>query len=147
MGITYAEIELINGIDLGLARRGDLAKEQVRQLTVSAMADSGALMLLLPQSVCTQLGLDILGEADAELADGSVVRFNIAGPVEVRFQNRRTTVEALVVPNETDVPLGAIPMEGMDLLIDPQQQKLVLNPKSPGKARVMLKGRRQLCSF
>lgn len=140
MGITYAEIELFNGIDLGLARRGSLAEEQIRQLTVNAMADSGALMLSIPQSVCTQLGLDILGEADAELADGSVVQFNIAGPIEVRFQNRRTTVEALVVPNETDVLLGAIPMEGMDLLIDPKQQKLVLNPKSPGKARVMLKG-------
>ncbi|MEM1240115.1 MAG: hypothetical protein AAGI45_09775 [Cyanobacteria bacterium P01_H01_bin.26] len=145
MGITYAEIKLINGI--GPARRGELAEEQVRQLTVSAMADSGTLMLSLPQSVCTQLGLDILGEADAELADGSVVQFNIAGPVEVRFQNRRTTVEALVVLNKTDVLLGAIPMEDMDLLIDPKQQKLVLNPKSPGKARVMLKGHHQLCIF
>lgn len=142
MGITYAEIELINGIDLGLVRRGTLPNDQVRQLTVNAMADSGALMLSIPQSVCTQLGLDVLGEADSELADGSVVQFNIAGPVEVRFQNRRTTVEALVVPNETDVLLGAIPMEGMDLLANPKQQKLVLNPKSPGKARVMLKGHR-----
>lgn len=53
----------------------------------------------------------------------------------MRFQNRRTTVEALVVPNKTNILLGAISMEGIDLLIEPKQQTLVLNPKSPGKAR------------
>lgn len=139
VGITYAEIELINSDDLALVRRGYLAEEQVRRLTVSALVDSGASMLSIPQSVYQQLGLEIVGEGDAELADGSVVSFDVAGPIEIRFENRRTVVEALVVPNDTDVLLGAIPMEGMDVLIDPKQQRLFVNPKSPDRARLLLK--------
>ncbi|MEM9164518.1 MAG: clan AA aspartic protease [Cyanobacteria bacterium P01_F01_bin.4] len=137
--MTYAEIELINSVDLGLMRRGDLDADQVRRIKVDAMVDSVVLMMSLPRSLVQQLGLDIIGEGDAELADGSVVTFDIAGPLEVRYQNRRTTVETLVIPQETEVLLGAIPMEGMDVLIDPKQQRLILNPKSPGRARVMLK--------
>ncbi|MEO1401800.1 MAG: aspartyl protease family protein [Cyanobacteria bacterium J06635_1] len=137
--MTYAEIELINSVDLGLMRRGDLDADQVRRIKLDAMVDSGALMMSLPRSLVQQLGLDIIGEGDAELADGSVVTFDIAGPLEVRYQNRRTTVETLVIPQETEVLLGAIPMEGMDVLTDPKQQRLILNPKSPGRARVILK--------
>jgi len=139
MGITYAEIELINSDDLGLLNRGYLSEEQVRRVKVSALVDSGALMLCISQSLCNLLGLRILGDGDAELADGSIVQLDIAGPVEVRFQNRRTVVEAMVVPSETEVLLGVIPVEGMDVLIDPKQQRLVLNPKSPGRARLFLK--------
>jgi hypothetical protein len=32
-----------------------------------------------------------------------------------------------------------MPMAAMDVLIDPRQQKLVVNPKSPERARLMLK--------
>lgn len=139
MGMTYAEIELINSDDLGLVARGFIPADQVRRVKVSALVDSGASMLSIPRSVFEQLGLRILGEGDAELADGSIVQLDVAGPIEVRFQNRRTTVEALVVLNETDVLLGAIPMEGMDVLLDPKQQRLFVNPKSPDKARLFLK--------
>ncbi|UBF23831.1 retroviral-like aspartic protease family protein [Kovacikia minuta CCNUW1] len=139
MGITYAELELVNSDDLALVARGYLSEDQVRKLKVSALVDSGASMLSIPQSICNQLGLRILGEGDAELADGSIVQLDVAGPIEVRFQNRRTTVEALVVANETDVLLGAIPMGGMDVLLDPKKHQLFVNPKSPGKARLFLK--------
>ena len=139
MGITYADIELINSDDLAMVRRGYLQPEQVRRLGVTAMVDSGASMLSISQTVQQKLGIEILGEGDAELADGSVVQLNVVGPIEVRFKNRRTIVEALVVPTETDVLLGAIPMEGMDILLDPKRQQLVVNPQSPDKARLLLK--------
>ena len=143
MGLTYATIELINTIDLAfdlaLVQRSPSSHQAVRSLEVSALVDSGASMLSIPQSVCDRLGLAITGEGDVELADGSVVQFDIVGPVEVRYQNRRTIVEALVIPNETEVLLGTIPMEGMDVLIDPTQHRLIVNPKSPHKARLFLK--------
>ena len=139
MGLTYAEIELTNSEDLGSVARGYISEDQVRRLTVSALVDSGATMLSIPQSVYDRLGLRTVGEGDAELADGSIVQFDVSSPIEVRFQNRRTTVEALVVSQETDVLLGVIPMEGMDVLIDPRQQRLYTNPKSPDRARLLLK--------
>jgi clan AA aspartic protease len=140
MGITYAEIELTNEDDLTLVRRGYLPSDRVRRVKVRAMVDSGSSLLSLPGSVQQQLGLEVLGEGDVELADGSVmVDLEVVGPVEVRFQNRRTLVEAIVVPNATEVLLGAIPMQGMDVLIDPKHERLIVNPQSPDRARLLLK--------
>ncbi len=140
MGLTYAEIELINSVDLELVRRGLMTDDQVRRVSVTALVDSGATLMSIPPSVREQLGLSILGEGDAELADGSVVSFDLAGPIEIRFANRRAVVEALVSSQETEVLIGVIPLEAMDLLIDPKMQRLVVNPKSPDRARLMLKG-------
>ena len=47
-----------------------------------------------------------------ELADGSVGFYDVVGPVEVRFSNRQTSVEALVIPGTTKTLLGAIPNGG-----------------------------------
>jgi clan AA aspartic protease len=110
MGLTFAEIELVNSDDLGAVKRGFIQASEVRQVKVSALVDSGAIMMSIPQSISQQLGLRILGDSDVELGDGSVVQLDIAGPLEVRFQNRRTTVEVLVTPQETEVLLGSISM-------------------------------------
>lgn len=73
------------------------------------------------------------------MADGSIIQAEVVGPVEVRFANRRTVVNALVVTAETDVLLGAIPMQGMDVWVDPKRERLVVNPDSPDTARMLLK--------
>jgi hypothetical protein len=54
------------------------------------------------------------------------------GPVEVRFRNRRCFTGAMVLGNE--VLLGAIPMEDMDLVLQPQLQSIDVNPESPNIA-------------
>ncbi len=138
MGLVYADIELIRGDDLALARAGYLSENQVRRCRVSAMVDSGATMLAIPEAVKKQLDLRTVNHLEAELADGSSVSLEVVGPVEVRFQNRRTSVEALVVPNATKTLLGAIPLEGMDVLIDPKRERLIVNPSSPDVARMLL---------
>lgn len=138
MGLVYANIELLNGDDLAFFRRGRLQENQIHRCTVRAMVDSGATMLAIPEFIKKQLDLQKITEIEAELADGSASTFEVVGPVEVRFQNRRTSVEALVVPNSNTVLLGAMPMEGMDVLIDPKRERLIVNPESPDVARMML---------
>ncbi len=66
------------------------------------------------------------------LADGSCVRAPYVGPVVVRFRNRIGVMGALVMGNE--VLLGAIPMEDMDLVVDPGRQRVDINPSSPNIA-------------
>ena len=39
--------------------------------------------------------------------------------------NRRTTCEALVLPDAEDILLGAIPPEALDLTINPQKEEVV----------------------
>lgn len=139
MGLTYAEIELISSDDLALRRRGYLKDEEVRRAKVSALADSGAYMLAVNEHLKAQLGLPVLGEQEAELADGSHVMLEIVGPVDIRFANRETTVRAMVLPGDAEVLLGSIPMEDMDVLIDPKRQELVVNPANPYVAKKHLK--------
>jgi hypothetical protein len=55
MGLTYAEIELISGDDLVLARRGYIQPENVKKITVNALVDSGAYMLAINESIKLQL--------------------------------------------------------------------------------------------
>jgi clan AA aspartic protease len=138
MGLVFAEIELLSGDDLAFFRRGRMAENQIHRCTVSAMVDSGATMLAIPEFVKRQLDLLPVGRIEAELADGSSTSYEVVGPIEVRFENRRTMVEALVVPSSTKVLLGAIPMEGMDVLIDPKRERLLVNPDSPNVAKMML---------
>jgi clan AA aspartic protease len=138
MGLVYAEVELVRGADVILAQEGFIESDQIRRCTVRALVDSGATMLAIPEIVRSQLDLRKINQIEADLADGSSVSLDVVGPVEVRFQNRRTFVEAIVTPNSTTVLLGAIPVEGMDVLIDPKRQRLIVNPESPEVAKMML---------
>lgn len=131
MGLVYAEIELISGDDLALNRRGFIPDERVKRITVNALVDSGAYMLVINEHVREQLDLQVLEQKIAKLADDSERRVDVVGPIEIRFQNRRTIANAIVFSRTTEVLLGSIPMEDLDVLIDPKNQRLIVNPENP----------------
>lgn len=139
MGLTYTEVELLRADDLALERAVYISADQVNRIRVLTLVDSGADLLTLSRSLSQRLKLAKVDEVDAELANGDVMRVDVVGPIEVRFQNRKTVVNAIVVEADTDVLLGAIPMQGMDVMVDPKREKLILNPDSPDKARMLLK--------
>jgi len=139
MGLTYAEITLINSVDAGMARRGKLKKKEIRQVKVSALVDSGAYMLTFDRSIQIQLGLDVFETLEVELADGTRQKCDIVGDVHLHFKNRQTTCRALVLPGATEVLLGAIPLEGLDVVIDPKTQQLDVHPLRPYVAGTKVK--------
>lgn len=131
MGFVYAEIELVSGDDLALHRRGFLSEDKIKRMKVNALADSGSYMLVISEHIRDQLDLPVIEERIAKLADESERRAKVAGPVEIRLGNRRTTADALVFPEDVEVLLGSIPMEDLDVVIDPKHQRLVENPENP----------------
>ena len=139
MGLVYAEIDLISVDDMVLQRRGYLDKDKIKQVKVKALVDSGAYMLSINETVRAQLDLPFIEKQFGTLADETLIEVDIVGPVEIRFENRSTTVRAVVLPGDAEILLGAIPMEDMDVLIDPKQQKLLVNPKHPYIATKHLK--------
>lgn len=139
MGLVYAEIDIISVDDIVLHRRGFLNEKEIKQTTVTALVDSGAYMLSINENIKTQLDLPVIENQFVTLADESTIEVAVVGPVEVRFENRSTTVRAIVMPGDAEVLLGAIPMEDMDVLIDPRQRKLVVNPKHPYVANKYMK--------
>jgi hypothetical protein len=66
------------------------------------------------------------------LADERMVRVDMVGPVHVRFENRITTVKAIVMPGTSVVLLGAMPMQALRVYVDPVSERLVVwdNPTS-----------------
>jgi clan AA aspartic protease len=139
MGLVYAEIELTSVDDIVLHRRGFIKENQIKQTTVTALVDSGAYMLAINETIKTQLDLPLIEKQFSRLADESIIELEVVGPVDVRFENRSTTVRAIVLPGNAEVLLGAIPMEDMDVLIDPKNQRLVVNPEHPYVATKHLK--------
>jgi clan AA aspartic protease len=120
MGRIRASVTLLNPTEPGL-----------HGLEVSALADSGAVHLCIPEHLALQLQLRELERREVVLADGHRRSVPYMGPVEVRFANRRCFTGAMVLGDE--VLLGAIPMEDMDLVLQPQLQQLTVNPASPNR--------------
>lgn len=139
MGLVYAEIELTNSDDVALYRRGFLEEEKIKRLKLNALVDSGAYMLVISNEIRQQLELSLIQEQVFRLADDSTIQGEVVGPVEVRFENRSTTTRAVVLPGAKEVLLGSIPLEDLDVVIDPKRQRLIVNPESPDIAMKPLK--------
>lgn len=131
MGLVFAETELTRVDDLVLHRRGFIEQHEIKQVKVKSLVDTGAYLLTIKDDVKKQLDLPLIEKQFVTLADETPLEVEIVGPVEIRFENRRTTCDAVVLTNAQDVLLGSIRMQDMDVLIHPKGEKLVVNPKHP----------------
>jgi clan AA aspartic protease len=125
MGTAYAEITLRNAGDIDAAEKGFIEEKDIHQARVRAMADTGAGTLVINEEVCQQLGLRIEGLRGATFANEMRQICKITAPVQIQWKNRIVSCNALVVPGSDEVLLGAIPLEGMDLMVNPVDQELV----------------------
>jgi clan AA aspartic protease len=125
MGEVRTEIKLVNIGDQNDARRGYIPQDQVRWLMVDAVVDTGAWTLVINEKTREKLGLRIEETTETTLAGGVKVSSGITEPVRIYWENRRTTCEAVVLPGEEDVLLGALPLESMDLMVHPEKQEVV----------------------
>ena len=139
MGLIYAEIELINGEDIALARRHIIGEEEVKSMRVTALVDTGSYMLAINENIQEQLQLPVVETRNAQLATGEIVQCDVVAPVELMFKNRATTCRAMVLPGDAEVLLGSIPLEDMDVLIHPLRQELIVNPDHPYFAQMKMK--------
>jgi len=139
MGLIYAEIELINGEDLVLARRNYIGQDEIKSMRVNMLVDTGSIYMCINENIQEQLQLPVLEQRKGQLANGTIVEYNVVGPLEVKFKNRRCSVNAMVLPGENEPLLGAIPLEDMDVLIHPYRQELIVNPDHPYFAQMKLK--------
>jgi len=139
MGLIYAQITLINGEDITLAKRHIIGEEEIKQMTISMLVDAGAYNLCINEEIQEQLQFPIVEKRKGHTADGRIVECDIADNVQVRFKNRATTCRAMILPGDCEPLLGAIPLEDMDVLIHPQRQELIVNPDHPYYAQMKLK--------
>jgi hypothetical protein len=124
MGQVFADITLKNAGDVSDVARGYITAPEVRETAVRAMADTGAATLVINEWVRAKLGLRIIGLKPATLANNRRERCQVAETVEVTWKDRSMTCRPLVISGDGDVLLGAIPLEDMDLLVNPVTQQV-----------------------
>ena len=139
MGLVYANLELISAGDIELERKGYISKNDIKKVEIKALVDSGAYMMCINEHIQNQLDLMKIKTTEAEMADGTMQKLDVVGPLIVNFKNRTTSCNAIVLPGETEVLLGSIPMEDLDVIIDPKRQTLEVNPEAPYIPRKKLK--------
>ena len=138
MGIFRQEVEIINANDTALLKAGYIKESEVRQMKVKMMVDTGAYMICINEELKNQLGLEINDRQEGVLTNGDRHLFDIAGPIEIRIHNRRTISEAIVLPGNAEPLLGSIPLEAMDLLVDPKMGQLVVPKDRPYIAQTLI---------
>jgi len=125
MGIVRTAITLKNARDVFKAEDGVIKEHEIRQTTVNALVDTGAWTLVINEAIRQELGLTVTRTESGTLADGTRSVYNLVGPLEVRWKDRHVICEALVLPDAEETLLGAIPLEAMDLTINPRNEEVV----------------------
>ena len=139
MVLTYADIELINADETALAKRFVIGEEEIKRLHINILVDTGAYNLCINETIQAQLELPFVEKRKGQLANGSIEEYDMVGPVVLKFKNRQTVCNALVLQGDNEPLLGAIPLEDMDVLIHPLRQELIVNPDHPYYAQMKLK--------
>ena len=104
MGEIKTTVRIDNAIDVGNFRRGMIAREQIRSVTVEAVVDTRAVRSCIPVDLKEKLGLETIRHINAQMANGqteSVVRWVAA------VQDGHPDRQRIVVPVEF-VPGGSI---------------------------------------
>ena len=130
MGYVHADIELINEDHLALHRHGMLPEDEIKKVTCRVLVDTGSWDLVINEDIQKRLNLSVVERQTVKMADETLLDVDIVGPINVRFENRSTIVSAVVLPDTSEVLLGAYPLQGLDAFIDAKRERLLVHPDS-----------------
>ena len=126
MGHIYARIMLSNP-----------RESELRPIEVNALVDTGAITLCIPEHIVVQLKLIEIENREVTIADGKSKVVPYVGPVQINFERRTCFTGALVLGDS--VLMGVVPMEDMDLVLNPARQTVTANPASPNIPHALVK--------
>ena len=111
MGLIYTDIRLSN--PTGNPER-----------TVEALVDTGSLYTTVPASLLEEIGTERIRQMRFELADGSVVEFEV-GTALVAINRYGAVTPVAFGPDDAEPLLGAVALELMELLVDSKNRRLI----------------------
>ncbi|MBU0699920.1 aspartyl protease family protein [bacterium] len=131
MGEVNVTLYLENAWDRYRCACKEINETQIRKEEITALVDTGAVMLMLPQDLVEALGLISTRKAIVRYADERKEERDIAGMVAVKIGKREMMTECIVGYPGSEPLVGQIVMEVMDLLVDCNEQTLKPRPESP----------------
>ena len=133
MGRVLTEATIENLEDLWAVKRGLLAAEQVRRITVTdALVDTGATLLSLPTRLIHELGLGKTASKHVSSSIG-VSEAGMYDAVRLTILGRTCTMDVMEVPDTVPVLIGQLPLEHLDLVVDLRSRSLIGNPAHGGE--------------
>lgn len=133
MGRVLVGATIENLSDLWAVEEGRHAAEDVRRVHVeNALVDTGATTLALPTRLIAELGLRKSYEREALTSQGRAP-VSVYEAVRLTLLDRFCTVDVMEVPDDVPVLIGQIPLEMLDLVVDPQARRLTGNPAHGGE--------------
>ena len=146
IGEISVDFELENPVDREMFERGSGDESGVRRTRVRGIVDTGAVMLVLPQNIVERLGLRVQETVVVTYADNRREERPVAGPVTVRIGDRSTRADCVVGPPSSEVLIGQIILEALDLIADCTNR--TLTPREPDypllNLRLSISGPRRL---
>jgi len=118
MGLVFQHIRIANA-----------ARPELEEIDAKALVDSGAAELCISKLIALQLKLEAIKQRVVTSADGCKETVDYVGPVRLEVFGRHAFTGAMVTGD--GVLLGAVPMQSMDVLIDPARHQLIPNPEYP----------------
>ena len=125
------DVTVANKIDLAMFQARALQADQVRQLSLKGVVDTGSSHLILPETAAKALGVPKVGEASVHYGDHSAQTRDVVEQVEVQILGRKATFRAIVEPNRETALIGAIVLEELDFLADCGNQRIY--PRDPNR--------------
>jgi clan AA aspartic protease len=133
MGRVVVEARIENMKDLWEVESGQRAANEARNVTITdALIDTGATGLSLPSRFIQQLGLSKTRERRLRTANGPR-NASVYEAVRLTIQGRDCVVEVTEVDDDIPTLIGQIPLEWLDFVVDPRNQRLIGNPAHGGE--------------
>ncbi len=133
LGIVLVTALIENFDDIKAAQKGLIPEAEIRRLEVhDARVDTGATYVSMPKRLIEQLGLVRIKTVEAKTVSGPI-RFGIYEQVKLTIQGRDCEVRVSEVADTCPVLIGYIPLELLDFVVSPKEQKLIGNPDHGGQ--------------
>jgi clan AA aspartic protease len=132
MGKTIEKVTLKNFADIVKHAEGMIKEDEIREVEVEALVDTGAAFLCLPPKEIEKLGLLYSHTREVSTANGKVERRIFSGAVII-IKGR--DIQMQVMENDPTTPplIGYLILEAMDFVVEPKSQKILPNPAHDGK--------------
>jgi clan AA aspartic protease len=132
MGKTIEKVTLKNFADIVRHSEGIINEDEIRELEVEALVDTGAAFLCLPPEEIEKLGLMYSHTREVSTANRRVERRIFSGAVIII---KERDIQMQVMENAPGTPplIGYLILEAMDFVVDPKSQKIPPNPVHDGK--------------
>lgn len=133
VGRVTTRVRVENLKDLWDAERGQIPPDQVRRIEImEALVDTGSTLFSLPTRYIQQLGLNRSRERTVTTTNG-IRTAAIYDTVRLTIMDRVCTVEVMEVPDNAPALVGQIPLEVLDLVVNPLAGTLTGNPAHGGE--------------